>query len=78
MKLSQQTAIRPRQATRTRVKKARPKSSEAVATSQSADEDAPVETSTDYTFGGAVFVHRLTGCTDWFLYGQPGLAGCHG
>lgn len=24
------------------------------------------------------FVHRLTGCTDWFLYGQPGLARCHG
>ena len=36
-----------------------PKSSEAAATSQSADEDAPVETSTDYTFDGAVLYTDL-------------------
>ena len=40
-----------------------PQSSEAAATSQSADEDAPVETSTGYTFDGAVLytyrMHRL-------------------
>lgn len=36
-----------------------PQSSEAAATSQSADEDAPVETSTGYTFDGAVLYTDL-------------------
>lgn len=50
-----------------------PKSSEAVATSQSADEDAPVETSTDYTFGGAVLYTDLPDAPTGSYMGSQGL-----
>lgn len=50
-----------------------PKSSEAVATSQSADEDAPVETSTDYTFDGAVLYTDLPDAPTGSYMGSQGL-----
>ena len=50
-----------------------PKSSEAAATSQSADEDAPVETSTDYTFGGAVLYTDLPDAPTGSYMGSQGL-----
>ena len=50
-----------------------PKSSEAAATSQSADEDAPVETSTDYTFDGAVLYADLPDAPTGSYMGSQGL-----
>lgn len=50
-----------------------PKSSEADATSQSADEDAPVETSTDYTFDGAVLYTDLPDAPTGSYMGSQGL-----
>lgn len=50
-----------------------PKSSEAAATSQSADEDAPVETSTDYTFDGAVLYTDLPDAPTGSYMGSQGL-----
>lgn len=50
-----------------------PKSSEAAATSQSADEDAPVETSTDYTFDGAVLYTDLPDAPTGSYLGSQGL-----
>ena len=50
-----------------------PKSSEAAATSQSADEDAPVETSTDYTFDGAVLYTDLPDTPTGSYMGSQGL-----
>ena len=50
-----------------------PKSSEAAATSQSADEDAPVETSTDYTFDGAVLYTDLPDVPTGSYMGSQGL-----
>jgi len=50
-----------------------PKSSEAAATSQSADEDAPVETSTDYTFDGAVLYTDLPDTPTGSYIGSQGL-----
>ena len=50
-----------------------PKSSEAAATSQSADEDAPVETSTDYTFDGAVLYTDLPDMPTGSYMGSQGL-----
>lgn len=50
-----------------------PKSSEAVAKSQSADEDAPVETSTDYTFDGAVLYTDLPDAPTGSYMGSQGL-----
>lgn len=50
-----------------------PKSSEAAATSQSADEDAPVETSTGYTFDGAVLYTDLPDTPTGSYIGSQGL-----
>lgn len=50
-----------------------PKSSEVAATSQSADEDAPVETSTDYTFDGAVLYTDLPDTPTGSYMGSQGL-----
>lgn len=50
-----------------------PKSSEAAVTSQSADEDAPVETSTDYTFDGAVLYTDLPDAPTGSYMGSQGL-----
>lgn len=50
-----------------------PKSSEAAATSQSADEDASVETSTDYTFDGAVLYTDLPDAPTGSYMGSQGL-----
>lgn len=50
-----------------------PKSSEAAATSQSTDEDAPVETSTDYTFDGAVLYTDLPDAPTGSYMGSQGL-----
>lgn len=50
-----------------------PKRSEVVATSQSADEDAPVETSTDYTFDGAVLYTDLPDAPTGSYMGSQGL-----
>ena len=50
-----------------------PKSSEAAATSQSADEDTPVETSTDYTFDGAVLYTDLPDAPTGSYMGSQGL-----
>ena len=50
-----------------------PKSSEAAATSQSADEDAPLETSTDYTFDGAVLYTDLPDAPTGSYMGSQGL-----
>ena len=50
-----------------------PKSSEVVATSQSADEDASVETSTDYTFDGAVLYKDLPDAPTGSYMGSQGL-----
>ena len=50
-----------------------PKSSEAAATSQSADEDAPVETSADYTFDGAVLYTDLPDAPTGSYMGSQGL-----
>ena len=50
-----------------------PKSSEVVATSQSADEDASVETSTDYTFDGAVLYTDLPDAPTGSYMGSQGL-----
>ena len=50
-----------------------PKSSEAAATSQSADEDAPVETSTDYTFDGTVLYTDLPEAPTGSYMGSQGL-----
>ena len=50
-----------------------PKSSEAAATSQSADEDAPVETSIDYTFDGAVLYTDLPDAPTGSYMGSQGL-----
>lgn len=50
-----------------------PKSSEAAATSQSADEDAPVEASTDYTFDGAVLYTDLPDAPTGSYMGSQGL-----
>ena len=50
-----------------------PKSSEAATTSQSADEDAPVETSTDYTFDGAVLYTDLPDAPTGSYMGSQGL-----
>lgn len=50
-----------------------PKSSEVAATSQSADEDAPVETSTDYTFDGAVLYTDLPDTPIGSYMGSQGL-----
>lgn len=50
-----------------------PKSSEVVATSQSADEDASVETSTDYTFDGAVLYTDLPDVPTGSYMGSQGL-----
>ena len=50
-----------------------PKSSEAAATSQSADEDAPMETSTDYTFDGAVLYTDLPDAPTGSYMGSQGL-----
>lgn len=50
-----------------------PKSSEAAATSQSADEDAPVETSTGYTFDGAVLYTDLPDAPTGSYMGSQGL-----
>lgn len=50
-----------------------PKSSEAAATSQNADEDAPVETSTDYTFDGAVLYTDLPDAPTGSYMGSQGL-----
>lgn len=50
-----------------------PKSNEAAATSQSADEDAPVETSTDYTFDGAVLYTDLPDAPTGSYMGSQGL-----
>lgn len=50
-----------------------PKSSEAAATSQSADEDAPVESSTDYTFDGAVLYTDLPDTPTGSYMGSQGL-----
>lgn len=50
-----------------------PKSSEAAATSQSADEDAPVETSTAYTFDGAVLYKDLPDAPTGSYMGSQGL-----
>lgn len=50
-----------------------PKNSEAAATSQSADEDAPVETSTDYTFDGAVLYTDLPDAPTGSYMGSQGL-----
>lgn len=49
------------------------KSSEAAATSQSADEDAPVEASTDYTFDGAVLYTDLPDAPTGSYMGSQGL-----
>lgn len=50
-----------------------PQSSEAAATSQSADEDAPVETSTGYTFDGAVLYTDLPDAPTGSYMGSQGL-----
>lgn len=50
-----------------------PKSSEAAATSQSADEDEPVETSTGYTFDGAVLYTDLPDAPTGSYMGSQGL-----
>lgn len=50
-----------------------PKSSEAAATFQSADEDTPVETSTDYTFDGAVLYTDLPDAPTGSYMGSQGL-----
>ena len=50
-----------------------PKSSEAAATSQSAAEDAPVETSTGYTFDGAVLYTDLPDAPTGSYLGSQGL-----
>lgn len=50
-----------------------PKSSEVAATSQSADEDAPEETSTDYTFDGAVLYTDLPDAPTGSYMGSQGL-----
>lgn len=50
-----------------------PKSSEVAATSQSADEDTPVETSTDYTFDGAVLYTDLPDMPTGSYMGSQGL-----
>lgn len=50
-----------------------PKSREAAATSQSADEDASVETSTDYTFDGAVLYTDLPDAPTGSYMGSQGL-----
>lgn len=50
-----------------------PKSSEAAATSQSADEDTPVETSTDYTFDGAVLYTDIPDTPTGSYMGSQGL-----
>lgn len=50
-----------------------PKSSETAATSQSADEDAPVETSIDYTFDGAVLYTDLPDTPAGSYMGSQGL-----
>lgn len=50
-----------------------PKSSEAAGTSQSADEDASVETSTDYTFDGAVLYTDLPDAPTGSYMGSHGL-----
>lgn len=50
-----------------------PKSSEVVATFQSADEDASVETSTDYTFDGAVLYTDLPDTPTGSYIGSQGL-----
>ena len=50
-----------------------PKSSEAATTSQSADEDVPVETSTDYTFDGAVLYTDLPDAPTGSYMGSQGL-----
>ena len=50
-----------------------PKSSEAAATSQSSDEDASVETSTDYTFDGAVLYTDLPDAPTGSYMGSQGL-----
>ena len=55
-----------------------PKSSEAATTSQSADEDAPVETSTDYTFDGAVLYTDLPDAPTGSYMGSQGLPGATG
>ena len=54
-------------------KESTPKSSEAAATSQSADEDTPVETSTDYTFDGAVLYTDLPDAPTGSYMGSQGL-----
>ena len=69
------TAIRLRQATRTRVKKARPKQ-RSCRNIPKRDEDAPVETSTGYTFDGAVLYTDLPD-TPTGSYIAARLAGCH-
>lgn len=50
-----------------------PKSSEAAATSQSADEDKPVDDSTDYTFDGAVLYTDLPDAPTGSCMGSQGL-----
>lgn len=50
-----------------------PKSSEVAATPQSADEDAPVETSIDYTFDGAVLYTDLPDAPTGSYMGSQGL-----
>ena len=50
-----------------------PKSSEAAATSQSADEDKPVDDSTDYTFDGAVLYTDLPDTPTGYYMGSQGL-----
>ena len=50
-----------------------PKSSEAAVAPQSADEDAPVETSTDYTFDGAVLYTDLPDTPTGSYMGSQGL-----
>lgn len=50
-----------------------PKSSEAAATSQSADEDKPVDDSTDYTFDGAVLYTDLPDAPTGSYMGSQGL-----
>lgn len=55
-----------------------PEDSETPMVTQSADEDKPVYRFHRLYLRRRCFVHRLTGCTDWFLYGQSGTARCHG
>lgn len=67
------TAIRPRPSDPDPGEESTPKNSEAAATSQSADEDAPVETSTDYTFDGAVLYTDLPDAPTGSYMGSQGL-----